>query len=215
MILFILYNFLLSENTPFALRSLIGQKARYGNITGAQALLYSLPADAPDEQDYKTVQQINLQRLTATDTFSLSEPQYQALSNIAESYQTQAPAAQALLNLLSGEQFEWQIPLYTGKTTPPPYPQVPLINLKTENRLWVRPNPAKEQVSISIPLFFAEKQTELYLYNTQGIAVQQIPVAYGEYELSIHTQDLPNGVYILNLMADGIRVAQTKLLIQH
>jgi len=215
MILFVLYNFLLSENTLFALRSLIGQKAGNGNIADALTLLNSLPTNTLDEQDYKTVQQINLQRLTATDTFSLSEPQYQALSNIAESYQTQAPGAQALLNLLNGEQFEWQIPLYTGKTTPPPYPQVPLINLKTENRLWVRPNPAKEQVSISIPLFIAEKQTELYLYNTQGIAVQQIPVAYGEYELSIHTQDLQNGVYFLSLMADGIRVANAKLVIQH
>jgi len=103
----------------------------------------------------------------------------------------------------------------SGKTTPPPYPQVPLINLKTENRLWVHPNPAREQVTINIPPFIAEKQTELYLYNTQGMAVQQIPVSPGEYTLTLPTQDLPNGVYFLSLMADGIRVAHAKLVIQH
>lgn len=127
----------------------------------------------------------------------------------------QAPAAQALLNLLHGEQFEWQIPLYTGKTTPPPYPQVTLINLTPANRLMVQPNPAREQVTINIPLFIAEKQTELYLYNTQGMAVQQIPVAPDEYALTLPTQDLPNGVYFLSLMADGIRLAHAKLVIQH
>ncbi|QQS31034.1 MAG: T9SS type A sorting domain-containing protein [Sphingobacteriales bacterium] len=216
MILFVLYNFLLSENTPFALRSLIGQKAGNGNIADAQTLLNSLPADTPDEQDYKTVQQINLQRLSATDTFSLSEPQYQALSNIAESYQNQAPGAQALLNLLTGEQFEWLIPTESGKTSStPPYPKVPLTDLKTANRLWVQPNPAKEQVTISLPLFLTEKQSTLQLYNAQGNIVQHIPIPDGEQTLTLPTTYLLNGVYFLSLITDGVRIAQTKLVIQH
>lgn len=210
-----MYSFLLAENTPFALRSLIGQKARYGNIDDAQTLLNSLPADTPDEQDCKTVQQINLQRLSATEGFELSEAQYQTLHSIADAYSTQAPAAQALLNLLTGEPFEWLVPTGSEKTTPIPYPQVPLIDLKTANRLWVQPNPAKEQVSISIPPFVAEKQATLYLYNTQGTSVQQIPVPYGEYQLSIPTHHLPNGVYFIRLVADGIRLANAKLVIQH
>ncbi|OWY25322.1 hypothetical protein BVG80_03080 [Sphingobacteriales bacterium TSM_CSM] len=103
----------------------------------------------------------------------------------------------------------------SGKTTPPPYPQVPLKDLKTANRLWVQPNPAKEQVTISIPPFIAEKQTLLHLYNTQGKLTEQIPVAPGEFALTLPTQHLPNGVYFLSLMADGIRVANAKLVIQH
>lgn len=103
----------------------------------------------------------------------------------------------------------------SGKTTPPPYPQVPLINLKTENRLWVQPNPAKEQVTINIPPFVAEKQTMLHLFNAQARAIQEILIPNEEYEVSINTQDLPNGVYFLSLMADGIRVANAKLVIQH
>jgi len=103
----------------------------------------------------------------------------------------------------------------SGKNAQPPYPQIPLIDLKAANRLMVQPNPAREQVTISIPPFIAEKQTELYLYNTQGMAVQQIPVASGKYTLTLPTQDLPNGIYFLSLIAGGVRLAQTKLVVQH
>ncbi|QQS28789.1 MAG: hypothetical protein IPM47_18390 [Sphingobacteriales bacterium] len=74
-----------------------------------------MPAETQDEQDYKTVQQINLLRLSAINGFELSEAQYETLHCIADAYGTQAPAAQALLNLLTGEQFEWWMPTGSEK----------------------------------------------------------------------------------------------------
>ena len=36
-----------------------------------------------------------------------------------------------------------------------------------------------------------------------------------EHTLTLPTQDLPNGVFFLSLMTDGVRLANTKLVIQH
>ncbi len=203
------------NNNLLAQRRLVPHYIATFSIAGAQTLLNSLPADTPDEQDYKTIQQINLQRLSATEGFELSEAQYQTLHSIADAYGTQAPAAQALLNLLLGEQFEWLIPTVSGKNTLIPYPKVPLGELKAANRLLVKPNPAKEQVTISLPPFFSETQTTLYLFNTNGETIRQLTIVRGEYNVALPTHNLQNGVYFLSLVADGIRLAQTKLVVQH
>ncbi|HRK29372.1 MAG TPA: right-handed parallel beta-helix repeat-containing protein, partial [Chitinophagales bacterium] len=117
-----LHSLLIAENTLFAQRCRLTNLTRQGNFADALTLLNSLPATTPDEQDYKTVQQINLQFQSATETFELSQTQFQTLHSIADAYGTQAPAAQALLNLLHGEQFEWLVPTGSEKTTPMPYP---------------------------------------------------------------------------------------------
>lgn len=135
-----------------------------------------------------------------------------------------APAAQPLF---SPTQKHIKTPLFvspqttpppdagSGKNAQPPYPQVPLIDLKTANRLWVQPNPASQHISIGIPPFLTETQTTLYLFNTQGKIIQQIALVNGEYTIDLSTHHLPNGIYFLSLIADGVRLAQTKLVVQH
>ncbi|MBK9461826.1 MAG: hypothetical protein IPN94_20955 [Sphingobacteriales bacterium] len=100
-----------------------------GDYSTAQSILDNLPTDTPDEQDYQTIQQIHLQLDIATQNqtpFSLSTEQNEALQNIALAYGTQAPYAQTLLGILTGQTFDWQLPdLTENEKLPHTLPQVP------------------------------------------------------------------------------------------
>lgn len=213
-----LYSFLMSENTPYTLRCLIGQKCSNGNYSEAQTLLNSLPANTSDEQDYKIVQQINLQFQSATtEAFSLSESQYQNLRNIADAQSFQSPSACALLSLLTGEHCEFLVPddFENGKTGSPPYPKVSLVDLKTANKLWVQPNPIKSQTNIFIPAFLFEENTCLQVFDINGLLLQQIALDKGQTVIMLDTEKWANGLYMLTLQSGNVRLAQTKLMVQH
>ncbi|OWY25325.1 hypothetical protein BVG80_03095 [Sphingobacteriales bacterium TSM_CSM] len=210
---------LTAENTTYAIRALLSSKVEREHYTDAQAMLSYLPADTPDEQNYKTVQQINLQRLSATEGFELSEAQYQTLHTIADAYGAQAPAAQALLGLLRGEHFDWQIPeddAESGKTDAHPrYKDVALLGKSVLNRLVATPNPANYTVNVQLPAYFTENSPNLSLYDTHGKQLKSWTIDKEQANIDIHIDDLPNGIYLLNYTTDGTTLANTKLVIQH
>lgn len=206
-----------AENTTYAVRALLSSKMERGDYATAQSILDNLPATTPDEQEYKTIQQINLQFQSATEAFSLSETQYQTLHNIATAYGTQAPAACALLSLLRGEYCDWQLPTNagSGKTERKGYPQVPLIDLQASNKLMVRPNPGNDRIAVLVPPFVVEKEATIAVFDTNGKLYQQLGLAEGQSNLNLNISDLPNGIYIVNMTADGATVATAKLVVQH
>ncbi|MBK9461165.1 MAG: T9SS type A sorting domain-containing protein [Sphingobacteriales bacterium] len=211
---------LTAENTTYAVRALLSSKAERGQYANAQAMLNYLPATNPDEQDYKTIQQINLQRLSATaEGFELSEEQYQQLRTIALAYGTQAPYAQTLLGLLRGEYFDWTIPeddTESGKTnTHPRYKDVALLGKSVLNRLVATPNPANYTVNVQLPAYFTENSANLSLYDTHGKQLKSWTIDKEQASIDIHIDDLPNGIYLLNYTTDGTTLANTKLVIQH
>jgi hypothetical protein len=165
-----MYSILLDENTPFALRSLISQKARHGNIDDAQSLLDTLPATTPDELDYKAVQQIKINR-SVNDNFELNESLYQQLNTIAEAQGYQAPAACALLSLLRGEYCEWQLPNNSGSgktSSHPRYKTAPLLDKAAISRLNISPNPANNSITVQLPVYLSEQPMLLNIYDLQG-----------------------------------------------
>ena len=211
---------LTAENTTYAVRALLSSKAEREHYTDAQAMLSYLPATTPDEEDYKTIQQINLQRLSATaEGFELSEEQYQQLRTIALAYGTQAPYAQTLLGLLRGEYFDWTIPeddTESGKTnTHPRYKDVALLGKSVLNRLVATPNPANYTVNVQLPAYFTENSANLSLYDTHGKQLKSWTIDKEQASIDIHIDDLPNGIYLLNYTTDGTTLANTKLVIQH
>ena len=209
---------LTAENTTYAVRMLLSSKIKRGQYANAQAMLNYLPATNPDEQDYKTIQQINLQRLSATaEGFELTDEQYQQLRTIALAYGTQAPYAQTLLGILTGQTFDWQLPDLTEneKTTRIPYPQVPLADLKALNTLVVQPNPAQQSTQITLPPFAVEQNAQLQIFDVTGKLVQNVSLNNGSTLTTLDVKDLPNGLYILSLSADGVRLAQAKMVVQH
>ena len=164
--------------------------------------------------------QINLQLSIATQNqtpFSLSTEQNEALQNIALAYGTQAPYAQTLLGILTGQTFDWQLPDLTEneKTTRIPYPQVPLADLKALNTLVVQPNPAQQSAQITLPPFAVEQNAQLQVFDVTGKLVQSISLNNSSTLTTLDVKDLANGLYIVSLSADGVRLAQAKMVVQH
>lgn len=206
-----------SENTTYAVRALLGSKMGRGDWEATQSLLDALPTDTPDEQDYKTVQQINLQHLS-DPAFALSEAQYQTLHSIADAYGSQAPGAQALLGILRGEYFDWpeaEEGEAKTSTTAAAYPQVPLIDLPQGNRLYLSPNPTAQTARVLLPPFVCEGKAQVEVLDMTGRVVQTLPVLPDQTVLSIDVHHLDAGIYIVTLRDNGILLAQSKLAVQH
>lgn len=210
---------LTNENTTYAVRALISSKMERDDYAAAQSLLDILPADTPEEQDYKTVQQINLQYQTTTGTaFELSASQYAQLHSIADAQGYQAPAACALLGLLRGEYCDWVLPEATesGKTEAHPrYKTAPLLEQSVLNRLSLAPNPANNSFEVTLPIYFGDQAGKVQLSDLSGKTLQTLPLTAEQHSLSVPTSDLPNGVYLVSYIADGITVSSAKVVVQH
>ncbi len=206
-----------AENTTYALRVLLHAKMEQGQFDLAQSLLDNLPSDTPDEQDYKTVQQLNLQRLSEPN-FALSQSQYQTLRGIADAYGSQAPTAQAILGILRGEYFDWpetEAEEGEGKTARVPYPQVPLIDLKTGTHLHLSPNPTAQSTLVQVPPFVWEGKAQIEVLDMAGRVVQSISLQPEQTEVTINAQTLHAGIYLVTLRDNGVLLAQSKLAVQH
>lgn len=207
---------LAAENTTYALRTLVSSKTEQGIFADAQILLDAMPADTPEEQDYKTVQQININRL-GNAGFELSESQYQQLKTIADIRGYQAPAACAMLSLLRGEYCEWQLPNNSGSGKTSPHPRhktAPLLDKAAISGFKISPNPANNSITIQLPVYLSEQPVLLYIYDLQGRLYKTIPVESKQTIFIVSTSDFPNGLFLFSLRADGIILANAKVLIQ-
>lgn len=208
---------LAAENTIYALRTLVSSKMEQGIFTDAQTLLDALPAETPEEQDYKTLQQININRL-GNAGFELSESQYQQLKTIADARGYQAPAACSLLSLLRGEYCEWLIPsdAGSGKTAARPrYKKVPLSGKTVLNRLLITPNPANHSFEVQLPAYLSDQPRSIQIVNLSGKTLQSVALAPEQQNINMSTRDLPNGILLVQYTADGIVVAAAKVVVQH
>ncbi|QQS31523.1 MAG: T9SS type A sorting domain-containing protein [Sphingobacteriales bacterium] len=95
------------------------------------------------------------------------------------------------------------------------YPKVTIKDLKTTNRLWGAAQSRQPIYKHRHTAFPYRISNHLYLFNTQGKIVQQLVISHSEYTVGLSTHHLPNGVYFLSLIADGIRIEYTKFVIQH
>ncbi|HNI45332.1 MAG TPA: T9SS type A sorting domain-containing protein, partial [Chitinophagales bacterium] len=207
------------ENTTYTLRALLWSKIERGDYGAAQSLLTYLPAETPDEQDYKKVQTIYWQFRTATNGFVLTDAQYTSLRTIADADNQQSARACALLALLRGEYCDWVLPEDAGKTAAaaaPHYRTVPLLSRSVLNRLRVLPNPAGVSFEVELPVYFAEQRgSSVQVLDMSGRVVQQVAIDKEQQKVVVLSENLANGLYVVQYFADGIVVSSAKVVVQH
>lgn len=211
-----LENLLAAQNNKYALRALLSAKMEQQQWQTAQDIINNLPANTLEEQDFITIQQINLQRLSAAQNFELDAEQANQLYTIANAYGYQAPAAQALLGLLNGNYYEWPIPQSSGKAALNlRYPAAQLTGNPFVGTFAIIPNPASQTAQVSIPPLYTLQQTEMHLYNLHGKTLLVQPIPVGTHAYTLNLQNLPNGLYIAALYANGLPATYRKLFVQH
>ncbi len=70
------------------------------------------------------------------------------------------------------------------------------------DELAVYPNPASDELTISLPKSISG-ETTITLYNVSGSMVKSIAVNHSDISQTLSIADLPNGMYILHVLANG------------
>ncbi|MBK9461827.1 MAG: T9SS type A sorting domain-containing protein [Sphingobacteriales bacterium] len=68
---------------------------------------------------------------------------------------------------------------------------------------------------MTLPPFAVEQNAQLQIFDVTGKLVQNVSLNNGSTLTTLDVKDLPNGLYILSLSADGVRLAQAKMVVQH
>ena len=79
----------------------------------------------------------------------------------------------------------------------------------------VQPNPAQQSAQITLPPFIVEQNAQLQVFDVTGKLVQNISLNNSSTLTTLDVKDLANGLYIVSLSADGVRLAQAKMVVQH
>ncbi|MEL6862826.1 MAG: S8 family serine peptidase [Bacteroidota bacterium] len=80
--------------------------------------------------------------------------------------------------------------------------------------LQVFPNPAKDQITISLATIAANENVQLMIYDAQGRLMDQIPVRADDSHLVVNTNAYASGLYFCHLYGPKGLTAYQKLLIQ-
>lgn len=185
----------------------IGLKLYTLDLTTAQTLLNTLPAG-----DYKTLQQINIDRLDEGNNYELERTDAEDLEEIAAKVSPEAAYAQALLILLRGDTFALQLPEEEESLIRPQLIEAQPL-LPTE--LKVQPNPTQGQVEVILPagIIVSEQQEgRLELYDLKGQLIRTTALTGPSTTWQIG--ELPDGVYLLRYTNGGAILA-AKVIIQH
>jgi hypothetical protein len=209
-------NLLETDNTLSSLQALIGMKLQNGDLAQAQGIINALPTTTPTDEEYKQIQQLNYDRLALDGNFTLSPEQTEWLQQIAYTGNTNAGYAQSLLNILTGQKFDFVLPQYPiseGKTSPRrPLPTAPLWSSNDYNNLQITPNPTAQLATIYLPPTVGNQLLLLHLYNTNGNLVKTLFAQSGQRIVPIDVSLLPEGIYLLS--TDQANIPPAKLLIK-
>ncbi len=197
-----------NKGTSHSKRELYGVYIALGQLDSAEIILNNIPVITLDDQYFKQVQELNLERLNENAWpvyWTLQERQL--LHTIARSDVMSAAYAKALLKLAGND-----VPIaieYKGcnKNNPLLRRQV---NRSTKNYS-VFPNPAHDKITVSWNN--AQKVvSEWAIYDIQGRKVSE-----GKYlrkGQSIRTDYLPSGTYILSISDENGETSTIKFVIQ-
>jgi PKD repeat protein len=186
----------------------IGLKLYTSDLEAAQTLLNTLPAD-----DYRAVQQINIDRLDEGNNYELESADAEDLEEIAARVSPEAAYAQALLILLRGDTFALQMPEEEESLVRPHLPWVQSV--LSAAVLKVQPNPTPGQIEIILPTAtaaFEYQNGRLELYDLKG---QLIRVAsFSGPSTTWQIGELPDGVYLIRYIGRTTSLT-AKVIIQH
>lgn len=203
---------LTEEGTPEAQQWLLSVKLIAKDFSGAQQVWNALPFTTQDEQWFRDIMQVNLQRLQNIETYALSSSQETTLYTIADSESPYRSYARSLLALLKEERFPLdEIDIEAPMGEAPQTPQNAQIQAPVFS---VAPNPASDVVEVRYPVSQQQLLPKLlWLINLSGgVSVKQINLDdSGLYRLGV--RDLPSGVYLLRISDKAGVLYQTKLVI--
>jgi len=189
-----------------------GLKVQMNDYAGAQAVLSTLPNISQDEQWFRSVQEINLERLQSTGAFTLSEPQDSLLQVVAKSKSPERSYARALLSFLKEEQFFPDIELSLGERQGFGHPQVQSdLGIHLNEKFSVRPNPTNGEVEV---VFDSDeiKGGFVTILSPNGKMLRKYELPESN-RLMLQLADMPNGIYFLQVSNNNKTVGRTKLVI--
>lgn len=197
------------EGTVDANRLKYGLRVQLNDYAGAHSILNTLPSVTQDEQWFKSVQEINLERLQNPLTFTLSASQDSLLNEVAYSQSSERGYARALLSFLKGIQFspDFEVPQRNRSSGPNPPNRVK----KVLDTVSIHPNPANGQVEVVI----SEVQngaTTVTLSGLNGEVVRTFQFD-GADRYNIPLDGLPSGMYFLQIKNPEKIIGRARLVI--
>ncbi|TAK50572.1 MAG: T9SS type A sorting domain-containing protein [Saprospiraceae bacterium] len=200
------------EGTTESKRLLYGLKVQMNDYAGAQAVLSTLPNISQDEQWFRSVQVINLERLQSTGAFTLSGAQDSLLHVVANSKSPERSYARALLSFLKEEQFYPDIELPLGERQGSGRPQVHTNqSISLDEKVSVRPNPSNGEVEV---VFDSDeiKGGVITIHSPNGEMLRKYELPESNRHV-LQLADMPNGIYFLQVSNNNKIVGRTKLVI--
>jgi len=193
----------LLANDPerFSRETLVGLKIQAQDYTGAALLLVNYPITDPEDAQFKFIQTVNLDRITAGESYALSSGDKAALYEIADSYSAQSGYAQVLLNILTGEFFEPKIPEPLEERSDVSLKKPTSRTLTKENSFTIYPNPATDALRINAGESTLTGDRHLVIRDIYGKIVGEYQFSSGIFDVNI--AHLNEGIYTVTLAKEN------------
>ena len=88
-----------------------------------------------------------------------------------------------------------------------------LLKVAPSKRLRISPNPANNETLVQLP-DFANANEELHIYAMNRALIKRIALPQGAKNAVLNTAHLPDGLYLINRVAEGAVIASGKLVVQ-
>lgn len=199
---------LLAEGTPYALRLMYGlhlNRERYSEANSVLTILSS-STDATD-QDFVSVQQINLLFYQSPGTFVLDSIQEQLLSDIANKEHGDRAWARSMLTYLTGLEF------YPEFIATPRSSNNGSIQNDLSLLTWkVFPNPTSDLLQLSTAQVADGDKVQIQMFDVMG---RQVLTQIGSgKEIAVSTAHLNEGIYMLTIKTVSSGPEQHSIIIQ-
>lgn len=89
---------------------------------------------------------------------------------------------------------------------------IPTISTNNLHVSTLYPNPASNMVSFT---YHTDYNAQMNIYNSLGQMVKTVSVASSKEGMSIDVSDMPSGIYICRLQAEGAESAYRRLVVSH
>ncbi|QQS29783.1 MAG: T9SS type A sorting domain-containing protein [Sphingobacteriales bacterium] len=203
-----------ARNDTEGLKILIATYTDERKLALADSLLQTLPLQTPEDADFYDFFSAYLYELW--NNTDLMPYEGKALS----------PAAMQIQNMAANDNPNSRISLFAQAATatkqnsqyhrtPADFKTTLTANIVTKDALQIVPNPAQNEVFVSLLTNNWEKISSLNVYSLTGKLLQTLPLnGHSTFKpVSINTQNLGNGLYICQLIAQSGKTLTGKLVV--
>jgi len=199
-----------TEGSAKSWRLLYGLYLQLNDWNAAAGVLNQI-GPSGDNDDFRTVQQINLARLQHNSSaFELDEVQLEQLIHIAGSSSPERGHARALLSMLEGESYwpEHDLSLQEMNAQLPPL----METVEKIASLKLYPNPADHSIQLELPEY-QQSSFEVVISNMAGLQLRSYTFSEGQY-LDMDVSTLTSGLYFIQVQSEEEIIGVSKLAIQ-